>query len=160
MPNPRRGSRPIGLMLVTLLASCGEDSNLAGPGEPAIGTPAGWSWQNPLPQGNWLHGVDFVDVNTGTAVGDGGTILRTTDGGDTWTEAQGPIGGYVGLDFEGEDHEGILHRQSWLRYFSSERRVRPISPGSWSLPGSGTVSRRRRARPGRNRASPSRCVSG
>ena len=36
MPNPRRGSRPLGLMLVTLLASCGEDSNLAGPGEPAL----------------------------------------------------------------------------------------------------------------------------
>jgi photosystem II stability/assembly factor-like uncharacterized protein len=26
-----------------------------------------------------------VDANTGTAVGDNGTILRTTDGGATWT---------------------------------------------------------------------------
>jgi len=29
--------------------------------------------------------VSFVDANTGTAVGDFGTILRTTDGGATWT---------------------------------------------------------------------------
>jgi photosystem II stability/assembly factor-like uncharacterized protein len=32
-----------------------------------------------------LVGVSFTDANTGTAVGDSGTILRTTDGGTTWT---------------------------------------------------------------------------
>jgi photosystem II stability/assembly factor-like uncharacterized protein len=31
-----------------------------------------------------LYGVHFSDVNTGTAVGTFGTILRTTDGGKTW----------------------------------------------------------------------------
>lgn len=30
---------------------------------------------------NELWAVSFVDANTGTAVGEGGTILRTTDGG-------------------------------------------------------------------------------
>ncbi len=44
----------------------------------------GWNWQNPLPQGNALHDVDFADSLTGTAVGDAGTILRTTDGGQSW----------------------------------------------------------------------------
>jgi photosystem II stability/assembly factor-like uncharacterized protein len=29
--------------------------------------------------------VSFIDANTGTAVGWEGTILRTTDGGATWT---------------------------------------------------------------------------
>lgn len=33
---------------------------------------------------NRLDGVFFLDANTGTAVGDFGTILHTADGGDTW----------------------------------------------------------------------------
>src|SRR5262249_31968496 len=32
-----------------------------------------------------LFGVVFVNASVGTAVGLGGTILRTTDGGTTWT---------------------------------------------------------------------------
>src|SRR4030095_11637776 len=44
-----------------------------------------WVWQNPLPQGNNLRGASFVDANTGTVVGDYGTIVRTTDGGNSWT---------------------------------------------------------------------------
>jgi photosystem II stability/assembly factor-like uncharacterized protein len=46
---------------------------------------AQWHWQNPLPQGNTLRGVSLVDANTGTLVGDYGTIVRTTDGGHSWT---------------------------------------------------------------------------
>lgn len=42
-------------------------------------------WQNPKPQGNSLHSVAFTDANTGIAVGDWGTILKTTDGGNSWT---------------------------------------------------------------------------
>ncbi len=41
-----------------------------------------WHWQNPLPQGNNLRGASFMDANTGTVVGDYGTIVRTTDGGN------------------------------------------------------------------------------
>jgi len=44
-----------------------------------------WHWQNPFPQGNTLRGASFVDANTGTVVGDYGTIVRTTDGGNSWT---------------------------------------------------------------------------
>jgi len=33
---------------------------------------------NPLPQGNNLRGASFLDANTGTVVGDYGTIVRTT----------------------------------------------------------------------------------
>ena len=32
-----------------------------------------------------LLSVSFIDANTGTAVGGYGTILRTTDGGESWT---------------------------------------------------------------------------
>jgi photosystem II stability/assembly factor-like uncharacterized protein len=46
-----------------------------------------WLWQNPLPQGNTIHAVRFApDKLSGWAVGAGGTILRTTDGGFSWRE--------------------------------------------------------------------------
>ncbi|HVP03308.1 MAG TPA: hypothetical protein VMT10_12120 [Solirubrobacteraceae bacterium] len=45
---------------------------------------SGWLWGNPLPQGNKINAVSFAGT-TGYAVGDFGTILRTTDGGSTWT---------------------------------------------------------------------------
>src|SRR5215211_3461476 len=52
----------------------------------STGTPSSqWHWQNPLPQGNNLRGASFVDANTGTVVGEYGTIVRTTDGGNSWT---------------------------------------------------------------------------
>ena len=44
-----------------------------------------WFWQNPLPQVNALNSVYFIDTNTGWAVGDDGTMLKTTDGGLTWS---------------------------------------------------------------------------
>jgi photosystem II stability/assembly factor-like uncharacterized protein len=43
-----------------------------------------WTWLNPLPQGNSLHRVQFVDSITGFAVGDGGTILKTSNAGQSW----------------------------------------------------------------------------
>ena len=45
----------------------------------------GWFWQNPLPQGNNLTSVKFINTTTGWAVGIEGTILRTTNGGTNWT---------------------------------------------------------------------------
>ena len=44
-----------------------------------------WFWQNPLPQGNYLNDVKFINTTTGWAVGNAGTILRTTNGGTNWT---------------------------------------------------------------------------
>src|SRR5438094_3098479 len=36
-------------------------------------------------RGNNLRGAAFVDANTGTVVGEYGTIVTTTDGGNSWT---------------------------------------------------------------------------
>jgi photosystem II stability/assembly factor-like uncharacterized protein len=55
----------------------------AGTGLAQLAAEYGWSWQNPLPQGNTLWAVTAVDSNTVVAVGDH-AILRTTDGGFTW----------------------------------------------------------------------------
>ena len=42
---------------------------------------------------NWLYGVSFTDANIGMVVGDWGTILRTTNGGATWTSQPNPMSG-------------------------------------------------------------------
>lgn len=43
-----------------------------------------WKWQNPLPTGDVLKDVKFVTPEKGWAVGNNGTILKTTDKGETW----------------------------------------------------------------------------
>ena len=43
-----------------------------------------WFWQNPSPTANDLLGVDFINELTGWAVGTVGTIIKTTDGGESW----------------------------------------------------------------------------
>lgn len=45
----------------------------------------GWSWQNSLPQGNRLNDIHVFDASSAIAVGTAGTVMRTTDGGTTWT---------------------------------------------------------------------------
>ena len=44
-----------------------------------------WTWQNPKPQGNDLKSVKFATPDVGYTVGTVGTIMKTTDGGVTWT---------------------------------------------------------------------------
>ena len=44
-----------------------------------------WEWQNPLPQGYDLNCVSFGDSTDGWAAGDGGSIIHTSDGGNTWS---------------------------------------------------------------------------
>jgi photosystem II stability/assembly factor-like uncharacterized protein len=50
----------------------------------AICSSDNWCWVNPLPQGNDVNDILYVDSNTAWAVGDYGTILSTLDGGTTW----------------------------------------------------------------------------
>jgi photosystem II stability/assembly factor-like uncharacterized protein len=55
---------------------------------------SGWQWGNPLPQGNTLRAMSFAG-QAGYAAGDFGTLLKTTDGGATWTGL--PVGTFQGL---------------------------------------------------------------
>src|SRR6266851_4828376 len=65
---------------------------------------SGWFWQNPLPQGNSLNAVAVLDSDTVTAVGGAGTILRTVDGGATWTfQASGTTKTLNGVSFVDAD---------------------------------------------------------
>ena len=45
---------------------------------------SGWLWGNPQPQGNTLREIEFTG-SRGYAAGDFGTLVRTDDGGGTWT---------------------------------------------------------------------------
>lgn len=48
--------------------------------------PCKWEWQNPKPvTGNNLNDVHIIDKNIIEVFGDNGTILRTTNNGDSWS---------------------------------------------------------------------------
>jgi len=53
---------------------------------------AGWVWQNPKPQGHYLNAVCFIDDQTGYVAGNAGTIMKTTDGGNTWSIQMAGLG--------------------------------------------------------------------
>ncbi len=44
---------------------------------------SGWLWGDPVPQGETLNRVAFLGAR-GYATGEGGTVLRSDDGGNTW----------------------------------------------------------------------------
>jgi len=65
----------------------------------------GWFWQNPLPTGTDLNSVKFIDATTGWAVGNFGTILRTTNGGADWTSQSSGTTEYLfGVSFTDENN--------------------------------------------------------
>ena len=66
------------VILITAFIYCNLSNSVSG-------QTSDWFWQNPLPQGNDLSSVSFIDEFTGYVVGDAGTIIKTTDGGDSWT---------------------------------------------------------------------------
>nr|MCU0294777.1 YCF48-related protein [Candidatus Nanopelagicales bacterium] len=51
----------------------------------ALAVPAQATWTAQNSSGPTLFDVAFTDTSHGWAVGDGGTILATSDGGATWT---------------------------------------------------------------------------
>ena len=97
-------------------------------------TASRWVWQNPLPQGNTLYGASFTDANTGTATGDNGTIIRTTDGGNSWAiESSGTTNTLYGISFTDVNH-GIA-------VGASGTIVRTTDAGNnWSSQTSGTTN--------------------
>jgi len=64
----------------------------------------GWSWLNPLPQGNSLGAVKFISSTTGWTAGDYGTILKTQDGGNSWQlQLSGTTNILLGMCFTNAD---------------------------------------------------------
>ncbi len=90
-----------------------------------------WNWNTPLPQGNTLNEIQFLDSLHGWAVGDYGTALRTTTGGASWYEQEyGRTDNLLGVamvsDTEGwavGDNGTILHTtdagDDWVEQFTT-----------------------------------------
>ncbi|MGB9178363.1 MAG: YCF48-related protein [Pyrinomonadaceae bacterium] len=55
-------------------------------GTAAAQTSGVWTAQAPLPVGESLHGVDMVSATEAWAVGESGIILRSADGGTSWSQ--------------------------------------------------------------------------
>src|SRR6266850_1956645 len=53
-----------------------------------VPAPAQWNWQSPVPQGNTLLSVEFIDNAQGWATGEDGTIIHTSTGGTSWDEQE------------------------------------------------------------------------
>src|SRR5207302_10097370 len=102
----------IPLTILSLTSACGlalaihaGSNSVATVASKVTGGASSWHWQNPLPQGNNLRGASFVDANTGTVVGENGTIVRTTDGGNTWTiQASGTTQTLWAVSFTDANH--------------------------------------------------------
>jgi photosystem II stability/assembly factor-like uncharacterized protein len=65
-----------------------------------------WEWVSPGVQGNALNGMKMLNANTGWAVGMNGLVLKTNNGGDSWTVQNPGIPfdannnfNYYGVDF-------------------------------------------------------------
>jgi photosystem II stability/assembly factor-like uncharacterized protein len=56
---------------------------------------SGWLWGNPLPQGNTVRAMSFAG-GAGYAAGDFGTLLKTSDGGASWSGLA--VGSFQQLD--------------------------------------------------------------
>lgn len=72
---------------------------------PAFGQ---WKWVHPGPQGNTIHKLVFSGTTHGWAAGENGTLLRTTNGGSTWSPCfAGNFENLSELDFA-DSLKGIL----------------------------------------------------
>ncbi len=93
----------------------------------------GWIWQNPLPQGNTLNDVYFVDSNTGWQVGEAGTILFTDDYGESWTrQVSGTTDDILGVTFIDSNHGWAVGENGLILHTNN-------GGNDWSAQSSGTT---------------------
>ena len=59
----------------------------------------GWYYQNPIPTSSELKYVQFVTPDTGWATGSNGTIIHTTDGGESWNLQNAEVDDVIDLFF-------------------------------------------------------------
>jgi len=67
-----------------------------------------WKRRNPLPTGNNIWDIYFFDVNTGLLIGEAGTILKTSDGGQSWKSVNSPTSNDLRKLFFIDSNEGII----------------------------------------------------
>jgi photosystem II stability/assembly factor-like uncharacterized protein len=73
------------------------------PGSAGAGISHDWQWVNPLPQGQGLEDFSVVNSQVIYAVGDGGSMVKSDDGGISWQAlATGTTAWLLGVDFTDE----------------------------------------------------------
>ena len=95
---------------------------------------AQWFWQYPSPQGNNLSKVDFISPTIGWAVGDFGTILKTTDGGISWAiQSSGTTNDLFDVDLVDSDNGTAVGRNGTILSTTNGGET-------WTLKASGTTN--------------------
>ena len=70
-----------------------------------------WKWKNPKPSGNQLNCVEFVTPTIAYAVGDYGTILKTTNAGVAWIpQVSGTSNRLIDVSFTDVNNVTIVSR--------------------------------------------------
>lgn len=100
----------------------------------------GWCWQAPLPWGHRLNDVMFMDMANGWTVGDGGVMLRTRDGGLTWSERFMPgADSLKSIGFVDAQRGWVKGRDAQLLWLTSDGgttwATAPGFPAGYPLPG-------------------------
>ncbi|HEV3029908.1 MAG TPA: YCF48-related protein, partial [Planctomycetota bacterium] len=129
------GRRRISSQLILLVIAAGAVPACGGRKQGSVPGPSGpaWVWQNPRPQGNLLMSIAFANSTDGWAVGYSGALLRTVDGGTTWTPQ--PDGGSTDL-------QGVAvikgTKQGWI-VGSGGRILHTTDGATWTLQNSGVT---------------------
>src|SRR5262249_20656388 len=79
-----------------------------------------------------LKGVWFVDANNGWIAGDGGKILKTTDGGTNWSTVSSPAGAtnLKGVTFVDSSHGWISGDNSTILFYNGSSWSAQTAPAS------------------------------
>ena len=78
-----------------------------------------WSWVNPYPTGEQINQSYFFDEQKGFAIGNAGTLARTTDGGTTWDLLETSINGnFIKITFN-DNLNGWILGTSFDPYYNS-----------------------------------------
>jgi photosystem II stability/assembly factor-like uncharacterized protein len=107
--SPRRGCRAA---LIAALALLVAGAFLLGPADQALASEGAWLEQDPGTSAN-LNRVLFLDETEGWIVGDGATLLHTTDAGVTWVRQSIPVDSdcvLSGVDFIDRETGWIVGR--------------------------------------------------
>lgn len=76
---------------------------------------AQWRWLHPAPQGNSILKLSFISTSTGWAAGEKGALIKTTNGGQSWTlQYAGIIEDIRELQFTDSLHGFLADRVSLL----------------------------------------------
>jgi photosystem II stability/assembly factor-like uncharacterized protein len=92
----------------------------------SLSSSAQWQWSHPAPQGNTLNGMYFISSTNGWAAGENGTLLRTTDGGQTWKQQ------FAGT-FEDLQHVRFINPDTGLLGYSSDILKSTDGGFTWNL---------------------------